>query len=70
MTKHLVDIDDDTLATAKELLGTSTIKATVNRALDEAVALQRRIALLDALRDPTIFNFGDDPDAVRRDAWR
>ena len=70
MAKHLVDIDEDKLATARQVLGTSTIKGTVDRALDEAIALRRRLALLDALRDPEVFNFGDDPDAVRRDAWR
>ena len=33
MTKHLVDIDDDTLGAARAELGTSTLKDTVNEAL-------------------------------------
>ena len=70
MTKHLVDIDDDKLETARELAGTKTIKATVDRALDELIGLRRRLALLEDLRDPTVFDFGDDPDAFRESGWR
>ena len=33
MTKHLVDLDDDLLASARTQLGTATIKDTVNAAL-------------------------------------
>lgn len=33
MAKHLVDIDEEALATARAELGTSTIKDTVNQAL-------------------------------------
>jgi hypothetical protein len=70
MTKRLVDIDDDKLEKARELAGTTTIKATVDRALDELIALRRRIALLEDLRDPDVFNFGSDPDAFRESGWR
>jgi Arc/MetJ family transcription regulator len=43
----LIDVDDDKLETVRKLLGTSTLKATVNGALDEVLALdQRRQALL------------------------
>jgi Arc/MetJ family transcription regulator len=70
MTKHLVDMDDEKLATARELLGTTTIKATVDRALEELILLRRRMALLESLRDPEIFNFGDDPDEFRASGWR
>ncbi len=52
VTKHLVEIDDEKLAKARELAGTPTIKATVDRALDELIALRRRLALLEDLRDP------------------
>jgi Arc/MetJ family transcription regulator len=70
MTKRLVDIDDDKLATARELLDTPTIKATVDRALDELIGLRRRLALLEDLRDPSVFDFGDDPDEFRASGWR
>jgi Arc/MetJ family transcription regulator len=69
MTKRLVDIDDDKLATAKELLGTSSMKQTVDRALDEAIALQRRKDLLERLRTGDGLDFGEDPDAFRESGW-
>ena len=49
VTKHLVDIDDDTLGAARAELGTATLKETVNEALrlaasprDERVSARRR----------------------------
>lgn len=48
VTKRLVDVDDDKLDEVRTLLGTSTMKATVNGALEEVLALAaRRRALLD-----------------------
>ena len=64
MTKHLVDIDDDTLGAARAELGTKTLKDTVNEAL-RLVASSRdeRVARsLDALASADL---GD-----REDAWR
>ena len=67
MTKRLIEVDDDKLDAVRALLGTRTLKATVDEAFDEVLALdQRRQALLadrgvdaDHLADP----------ASRRDAW-
>ncbi len=67
VTKRLIEVDDDKLEAVRALLGTRTLKATVDGAFDEVLALvQRRRALLadrgvdtDALADP----------AARRDAW-
>ena len=42
VTKRLIEVDDDKLAQACALLGTSTLKATVDAALDELLALDRR----------------------------
>lgn len=42
MTKRLVDIDDELLAKATELLGASTMKEVVNRSLEEVVLAARR----------------------------
>ncbi|HTW06397.1 MAG TPA: type II toxin-antitoxin system VapB family antitoxin [Acidimicrobiales bacterium] len=60
MTKRLIDVDDDKLTEVRSLLGTTTMKATVDAALDEVLALdRRRQALLaergigDSLADPT-----------------
>ena len=47
MTKRLIDVDDDKLERVRTLLGTGTLKATVDAAFDEVLALdQRRRALL------------------------
>ena len=42
VTKRLVDIDDDLLARVREILGTPTMKDTVNGALEEVVKLELR----------------------------
>lgn len=68
MTKRLVDVDDDKLERARALLGTSTIKATVNEALGEVIALAaRRRALLE----PEVIAGSADlaHDEHRRSAW-
>lgn len=47
MTKRLIDVDDAKLAAVRDLLGTTTLKATVDGAFDEVLALvARRRALL------------------------
>ncbi len=60
MPKRLIEIDDDKLDAVRELLGTRTLRATVDGAFDEVLALEeRRRALLAErgvdlalLRDP------------------
>jgi Arc/MetJ family transcription regulator len=42
-----IDIDDDALREAQRLVGTRTKRETVNLALRELVARQRRIGVLD-----------------------
>ncbi len=64
MTKHLVDIDDDTLGAARAELGTATIKDTVNEAL-RLVASSRDKRLSRALDTLAGADLGD-----RDDAWR
>ena len=49
MTKILVDVDDEALAEAAEVLGTTTKKDTVNTALRETAARLRRARALEAL---------------------
>jgi Arc/MetJ family transcription regulator len=47
MTKRLIDVDDRKLEAVRTLLGTTTLKATVDEAFDEVLALDhRRRALL------------------------
>lgn len=66
VTKRMVDIDDAKLDAARAALGTTTIKDTVDRALEQAVAARHERAqrAFDAMAK---FDFGDlDRDA----AWR
>jgi Arc/MetJ family transcription regulator len=72
MTKRLIDVDDEALDAARRVLGTETMKDTVNAALRASVqaaerrqrvdvaALQRFAAASRDLRD----------DDVMADAWR
>lgn len=64
VAKHLVDIDEKALSAARAELGTDTIKATVNAALQAAchARASRVAAALDALA-------GADLDD-REHAWR
>jgi Arc/MetJ family transcription regulator len=64
MTKHLVDIDDDTLGAARAELGTATLKDTVNEAL-RIVASSRDQRVSRAL--DTLASVDHDD---REDAWR
>jgi len=67
VTKRLIEVDDEKLEAVRALLGTTTLKATVDHAFDEVLALAaRRKALLAARgRDESALA---DPDA-RRAAW-
>ncbi|MEX2393338.1 MAG: type II toxin-antitoxin system VapB family antitoxin [Actinomycetota bacterium] len=68
MTKRLVDIDDDLLFRARDVLDARTIKETVNRALDECVRLELRRRLVDRLGSMKGLDL-DDPKVMAR-AWR
>ncbi|MGW5264993.1 type II toxin-antitoxin system VapB family antitoxin [Microbispora sp. NPDC004025] len=51
MTKTLIDLDDEALAEAAKLLGTSSKKDTVNAALREIVDRRRRAAAIARMRE-------------------
>ena len=68
MTKRLVDIDDDLLEEATEILGTSTMKETVNEALSEVRRAELRRQY--ALRLSTMEGLDLDNDEVMARAWR
>ncbi|GAT65320.1 antitoxin VapB6 [Planomonospora sphaerica] len=51
MTKTLIDLDDEALAEAARLLGTSSKKDTVNAALREIVDRRRRAAAVARMRE-------------------
>ena len=64
VTKHLVDIDDDTLGAARAELGTATLNETVNEALRRVASTRdaRVSRSLDALARAGLED--------REEAWR
>ncbi len=68
MTKKLIDIDEDTLAQATEILGAATMKETVNRALTEVVLLAERRTHVDRL--VRMDGLDLDDDQIMAGAWR
>jgi Arc/MetJ family transcription regulator len=68
MTKKLIDIDEETLAQATEILGATTMKETVNRALAEVVLLAERRAHADRLASMDGLDLDDDD--IMAGAWR
>ncbi|MEE9298001.1 MAG: type II toxin-antitoxin system VapB family antitoxin [Acidimicrobiia bacterium] len=67
MTKRLIDVDDNKLDAVRALLGTTTLKATVNAALGEVLALDQRRRALLAERGVDLAELAD-PDA-RHASW-
>ena len=67
VTKRLIDVDDDKLDAVRVLLGTRTLKATVDEAFDEVLALAKRRQVL--LTEPGVEIDPLVDPAVRRDAW-
>jgi hypothetical protein len=67
MTKRLIEVDDDKLDAVRSLLGTHTLKATVDGAFDEVIALARRRRALLIERGVRLDDLAD-PDA-RQAAW-
>ncbi len=68
MTKRLVDIDDDLLVEARELLGAPTMKEAVNAALQQVIDTELRRRHLQRLESGTGLDLADDE--VVRNAWR
>jgi Arc/MetJ family transcription regulator len=69
VTKTLIDIDDDLLEAAREALGTTTKKDTVNTVLREVLAAQQRRRAVD---DLIAWGQRNEPwdDSLRDRAWR
>lgn len=57
VTKTSVVIDRDIAARASEILGTQTLRETIDAALHEIVNAQRRLELIDLLAEPERFDF-------------
>lgn len=57
MAKTSVDIDQDILQEAAEILGTTTLRATIDAALHEVVHARRRLELVALLSQEGRFDF-------------
>lgn len=64
MSKTSVEVDQDILQQAASILGTTTLRATIDAALREVVNAQRRLELVSMLSEEGRFDF----DAVGQ-AW-
>lgn len=67
MTKRLVEIDDDDLKRAQELLGAATIRETVARALKEVIAAEAGRQYIELLKTGYLEPMADKE--YRRRAW-
>jgi Arc/MetJ family transcription regulator len=68
VTRTLIDANDELLARARVLLGTSTKKDTVNAALAQVIALSARRQFLDDAQRGDLVDAEDA--AVLDQAWR
>jgi len=67
VTKRLIDVDDAKLAAVQAELGASTMKATIDQALDEILALVARRQALLADRGIDVSALANHE--ARRSAW-
>lgn len=58
MARALVVVNGDLAKQAKAILGTTTLRETIDAALREVVNAQRRLELIDLLAEPDRFDFG------------
>jgi hypothetical protein len=68
MTKRLIDVNDNKLEAVRALLDTGTLKATVDAAFDEVLALDQRRRALLAERGVDLQELADAD--TRQAAWR
>lgn len=68
MPKTTVDVDQDKVSAAREILGTRTLKDTIDRALDEVLAQKATELLIRRLQTMDGLELGD-PE-VLKSAWR
>ena len=64
MSKTSVEIDRDIAAQAATILGTSTLRDTIDASLREIVNARRRLELVALLSEPGRFDFD-----IVEDAW-
>ncbi|HEU5128719.1 MAG TPA: type II toxin-antitoxin system VapB family antitoxin [Glycomyces sp.] len=66
MTRTVINLDDDLVAQASEIFGTTTKVATVNAALKDAVDRERRKRFVQWVIDGGLEL---DADEIRERAW-
>lgn len=59
MAKTSVEVDQDILRQAAEILGTHTLRATIDAALREVVHARRRLELIAMFSEEGRFDFAD-----------
>ena len=70
MTRTVIDVDDEKLAEAAEIFGTTTKVATVNAALEDAIKRRKRASFLAWLAEGGLpdltgrVDASDDPHKV------
>lgn len=68
MSKTTVDVNEEKVEAAKAVLGTRTLRDTIDRALDSVLALAARRRLIERLERMDGLDL-DDPE-VMASAWR
>ncbi len=68
MTKRLIDLDDELLASAQRELSTTRVSDTVRAALPQAASAAARVRQLTWLREGGLGAMADP--AQRADVWR
>jgi Arc/MetJ family transcription regulator len=63
MSKTSIEIDRDIAAEAAAILGTTTLRDTVDASLREIVNAKRRLELIALLQDPERYDFDEIENA-------
>lgn len=67
MSRTVIDLDDDLVAEAADILGTTTKRATVNGALEEFVAASKRRRFMEMINEGAFTDLADEEVMAR--AW-
>lgn len=68
MSKTSVEVDRDIADQAADILGTTTLRDTIDASLREIVNAKRRLELIALLQDPDRFDLDSASDAWGGDA--
>ena len=68
MSRTIIDLDDELLAEAAKIFGTTTKKATVNAALEAVVKREKRREFADWLKSGGLPDLTEPTSTTRSDA--